>query len=124
MRALISVWDKNGVAEFACGLSRLGFELVSSGGTADFPSDYQVFLRSGERKNAPRTRIYFFCGAAGGSWPFEQSGITNGFAQSVRSRHRLRKSCVKASSDCCCCWEMSSWRMPSLAGGVRLVGSD
>ena len=34
MRALISVYDKAGVAEFARGLADLGFELVSSGGTA------------------------------------------------------------------------------------------
>jgi phosphoribosylaminoimidazolecarboxamide formyltransferase / IMP cyclohydrolase len=36
MRALISVWDKTGVDEFARGLTELGFELVSSGGTATF----------------------------------------------------------------------------------------
>ena len=35
MRALISVWDKQGVADFARGLAGIGFELVSSGGTAD-----------------------------------------------------------------------------------------
>ena len=34
MRALISVYDKDGIADFARGLSELGFELVSSGGTA------------------------------------------------------------------------------------------
>ena len=34
MRALISVYDKTGIAEFARGLAELGFELVSSGGTA------------------------------------------------------------------------------------------
>ncbi|MFN3420948.1 MAG: bifunctional phosphoribosylaminoimidazolecarboxamide formyltransferase/IMP cyclohydrolase, partial [Armatimonadota bacterium] len=33
-RALISVWDKRGVVEFAKGLRDLGFELVSTGGTA------------------------------------------------------------------------------------------
>ncbi len=33
-RALISVWEKEGVASFARSLSDLGFELVSSGGTA------------------------------------------------------------------------------------------
>ncbi len=36
MRALISVYDKHGIAEFATGLHELGFELVSSGGTAAF----------------------------------------------------------------------------------------
>jgi phosphoribosylaminoimidazolecarboxamide formyltransferase / IMP cyclohydrolase len=36
MRALISVYDKTGLEEFARGLSDLGFELVASGGTADF----------------------------------------------------------------------------------------
>ena len=36
MRALISVWDKQDIDEFARGLVALGFELVSSGGTADF----------------------------------------------------------------------------------------
>ncbi len=35
MRALLSVWDKNGLEEFAHGLASLGWELVSSGGTAD-----------------------------------------------------------------------------------------
>jgi phosphoribosylaminoimidazolecarboxamide formyltransferase/IMP cyclohydrolase len=36
MRALLSVWDKTGVDDFARGLAELGFELVSSGGTATF----------------------------------------------------------------------------------------
>ena len=36
MRALISVYDKTGIDEFARGLYELGFELVSSGGTAAF----------------------------------------------------------------------------------------
>lgn len=35
-RALLSVYDKNGLVEFATGLVELGFELVSSGGTAKF----------------------------------------------------------------------------------------
>ncbi len=34
MRALISAYDKTGVAEFASGLAELGFEVVASGGTA------------------------------------------------------------------------------------------
>ena len=34
MRALISVYDKTGLAPFARGLAELGFELVASGGTA------------------------------------------------------------------------------------------
>ncbi|MFA5317599.1 MAG: bifunctional phosphoribosylaminoimidazolecarboxamide formyltransferase/IMP cyclohydrolase, partial [Dehalococcoidales bacterium] len=33
MRAIISVSDKTGVAEFAGGLSQLGFEIFSTGGT-------------------------------------------------------------------------------------------
>ena len=32
MRALISVYDKTGIAEFGRGLVDLGFEVVSSGG--------------------------------------------------------------------------------------------
>ena len=36
MRALISVYDKTGLQEFARGLTELGFELVASGGTAAF----------------------------------------------------------------------------------------
>lgn len=36
MRALISVYDKTGLDEFARGLADLGFELVASGGTAAF----------------------------------------------------------------------------------------
>jgi phosphoribosylaminoimidazolecarboxamide formyltransferase/IMP cyclohydrolase len=35
-RALISVWEKEGVEAFARGLHELGFELVSSGGTAAY----------------------------------------------------------------------------------------
>ena len=34
MRALISVYDKTGLDDFARGLAELGCELVSSGGTA------------------------------------------------------------------------------------------
>lgn len=34
MRALISVYDKTGIVELAAGLAELGWELVSSGGTA------------------------------------------------------------------------------------------
>ena len=34
MRALLSVWDKTGLVEFATGLHQLGVELVASGGTA------------------------------------------------------------------------------------------
>jgi phosphoribosylaminoimidazolecarboxamide formyltransferase / IMP cyclohydrolase len=34
MRALLSVWDKTGLIDFARGLHELGWELVSSGGTA------------------------------------------------------------------------------------------
>ena len=33
-RAILSVYDKTGLVEFACGLVELGFELVASGGTA------------------------------------------------------------------------------------------
>src|SRR5207249_9340937 len=36
LRALISVYDKTGLQAFARGLAELGFELVASGGTADF----------------------------------------------------------------------------------------
>ena len=33
-RALLSVYDKSGIVEFAAGLRELGWELLSSGGTA------------------------------------------------------------------------------------------
>jgi phosphoribosylaminoimidazolecarboxamide formyltransferase / IMP cyclohydrolase len=36
VRALISVYDKTGLQEFARGLAELGVELIASGGTADF----------------------------------------------------------------------------------------
>ncbi len=39
MRALISVYDKSGLDEFARGLADLGFELVASGGTAAYIAD-------------------------------------------------------------------------------------
>jgi len=41
-RALLSVWDKTGLAELARGLHELGFELVSSGGTAAAIADAGV----------------------------------------------------------------------------------
>ena len=34
MKALLSVYDKTGIEEFARGLSALGWELISSGGTS------------------------------------------------------------------------------------------
>ena len=34
MRALLSVYDKTGLVELATGLSELGWELISSGGTS------------------------------------------------------------------------------------------
>src|SRR5580765_2595911 len=48
MRALISVWDKQGVGEFARGLVSLGFELVSSGGTASYLVDEGLDVTSVE----------------------------------------------------------------------------
>ena len=39
MRALLSVYDKTGLGAFAKGLAELGFELVTSGGTARFLED-------------------------------------------------------------------------------------
>ena len=36
MRALISVYDKDGLGDFARGLDELGWELVASGGTSAF----------------------------------------------------------------------------------------
>jgi phosphoribosylaminoimidazolecarboxamide formyltransferase/IMP cyclohydrolase len=47
-RALISVTDKTGVAEFAAGLERLGVEVVSTGGTAAALADAGVNVRSVE----------------------------------------------------------------------------
>jgi phosphoribosylaminoimidazolecarboxamide formyltransferase/IMP cyclohydrolase len=35
VRALLSVWDKTGLLEFAAGLCALGIEIIASGGTAD-----------------------------------------------------------------------------------------
>jgi phosphoribosylaminoimidazolecarboxamide formyltransferase / IMP cyclohydrolase len=40
MRALISVYDKTGLAEFAAGLAGLGAEVVASGGTAGFLEEH------------------------------------------------------------------------------------
>ncbi len=45
-RALLSVHDKSGLAEFARGLHDLGFELVSSGGTAKAIADAGVPVRN------------------------------------------------------------------------------
>ena len=50
VRALISVYDKTGLEEFARGLAELGFELVASGGTADY-----LETRSGSTSSASRS---------------------------------------------------------------------
>ncbi len=42
MRALISVYDKAGVAEFARGLTELGWEIVASGGTAAYLEEHGI----------------------------------------------------------------------------------
>ena len=47
-RALISVSDKTGVAEFASGLASLGIEIVSTGGTAEALREAGVEVRSVE----------------------------------------------------------------------------
>ena len=44
MRALISVYDKTGLDEFARGLDELGFELVASGGTAAFLEEHDLHV--------------------------------------------------------------------------------
>ena len=44
MRALISVHDKTGLAEFARGLEELGFEIVASGGTSAFLDEHGVHV--------------------------------------------------------------------------------
>jgi len=44
-RAIVSVSDKSGVAEFAKGLSRLGVELFASGGTAKLLREKKVPVR-------------------------------------------------------------------------------
>jgi phosphoribosylaminoimidazolecarboxamide formyltransferase/IMP cyclohydrolase len=52
MRALISVWDKAGVDEFARGLADLGYELVSSGGTASFLEEHGLTVTRVEEVTA------------------------------------------------------------------------
>jgi phosphoribosylaminoimidazolecarboxamide formyltransferase/IMP cyclohydrolase len=42
VRALISVYDKDGLADFARGLDELGWELVASGGTAAFLEELKL----------------------------------------------------------------------------------
>ena len=46
MRAIISVSDKAGVADFAKGLSRLGFEVFSTGGTKRVLTEAEVPVKS------------------------------------------------------------------------------
>ncbi|MEE9365353.1 MAG: bifunctional phosphoribosylaminoimidazolecarboxamide formyltransferase/IMP cyclohydrolase, partial [Dehalococcoidales bacterium] len=46
MRAIISVSDKAGVAEFANGLARLGFEIFSTGGTRKAMAEAGVPVKS------------------------------------------------------------------------------
>src|SRR3989442_12319968 len=44
-RALVSVSDKRGVIEFARGLAALGFDILSTGGTAKLLADAGVRVR-------------------------------------------------------------------------------
>src|SRR5947208_11720731 len=44
MRALLSVYDKSGLEEFARGLAQLDVELVASGGTATFLSKLAIHV--------------------------------------------------------------------------------
>jgi phosphoribosylaminoimidazolecarboxamide formyltransferase/IMP cyclohydrolase len=54
VRALISVHDKHGIERFAEGLVELGFELVSSGGTAEFLNGHGLeVIRVEELTDAP-----------------------------------------------------------------------
>jgi len=46
MRAIISVSDKTGLADFAQGLSRLGFEIFSTGGTKKALAEAKVAVKS------------------------------------------------------------------------------
>ena len=46
MRAILSVYDKTGVVDFARGLEALGFELFSTGGTEQFLRDKGFAVRS------------------------------------------------------------------------------
>ncbi len=45
-RALISVYDKTGLAEFVKGLKELGVEIISTGGTAEFIKSQGIEIRS------------------------------------------------------------------------------
>src|SRR3989338_7335779 len=45
-RALISVSDKKGIAEFAKGLKRLGIEIISTGGTAKLLRNKGIKVRA------------------------------------------------------------------------------
>jgi len=45
MRALLSVWDKTGLVEFASGLAALGVELIASGGTASALTQAAIVAR-------------------------------------------------------------------------------
>src|SRR4030042_2094670 len=46
MRAIVSVSDKTGVTEFASGLSKLGFEVFSTGGTKKALTEAGVPVKS------------------------------------------------------------------------------
>src|SRR3954467_1499712 len=52
MRALLSVWDKNGIEEFARGLVGLDYELVSSGGTAAYLEEHGLAVTRVEQVTA------------------------------------------------------------------------
>ncbi len=42
MRALISVYDKTNLSDFARRLTEIGFEIISSGGTSDFLKENSI----------------------------------------------------------------------------------
>ena len=42
MRAILSVWDKTGLVDFARGLNELGVEIFSTGGTKKALGDAEI----------------------------------------------------------------------------------
>ena len=104
MRALLSVYDKTGLVELAAGLSELGWELISSGGTsaALVPGRYRPYARCRRSPAPPRCSV---AGSrpctrrsTGASWPTARCPSTSPRSNGTASTSSTWSSAISTRS--------------------------
>ena len=107
--ALLSVYDKSGVADLATGLHDLGWRLVSSGGTASCSSARGRRLGRNPPSALRRSCRYFIYGVS-------SAGLTNAASRtcsSVSFRPKRSRHFSSASSSIFFCWWVMFWPSPA-----------